>query len=249
MVLDRETDPDLQDSAKASGKAPFRPGQTRDAFQKGAYLRQATLTECGWGQAGRFLETRREMLGVTEAGRKGHIDDAVPRFRQSPLGLIDPKRKHIVIRCRANALMKCAQEMPLAQPGDPRKFCETDRLGEVLAHILLKAPEASARQATAQFDGWLLTSFTDARNVSQRLNRPPLRHEVENVVGGGRFAAKFGEATRQSIVLKSNCRIRDRMLEAFVHERWIQKHDGVVEGWSYVPLTFDLDCSWKDREL
>ena len=80
-ALDRETDPGLQDSAKASGKAPFSAGQTSDALLKGAYLRQATLAEGGGGQAGRFLETRREMLGVTEAGRKGHIDDAVPRFR------------------------------------------------------------------------------------------------------------------------------------------------------------------------
>src|SRR6266403_1522471 len=85
-------------------------GRTNDAFR--AYLREATLTECGRGQAGRLLEARREMLGVTEAGRKGHIDDAVPRFRQSPLRLIDPKRKHIVIRCRADAFLKCAQEMP-----------------------------------------------------------------------------------------------------------------------------------------
>src|SRR3981189_1372602 len=69
-TLDWETHADLQDSAKASGKAPFSPGRTNDAFR--AYLRQATLTECGRGQAGRLFDASREMLGVTEAGRQGH---------------------------------------------------------------------------------------------------------------------------------------------------------------------------------
>ena len=105
IVIDQQTASHLQQSAATYETTPFYRNALSHAFSaKNKSLQGITgkslspLAKRRRRQARRLPETCRKMLCVTKTGRKRHVGDTILSFRKSALRLVDPQRKHVMIR-------------------------------------------------------------------------------------------------------------------------------------------------------
>src|SRR5258706_1125061 len=105
IVIDQQTASHLQQSAATYETTPFYRNALSHAFSaKNKSLQGITgkslspLAKRRRRQARRLPETCRKMLCVTKTGRKRHVGNTILSFRKSALRLVDPQRKHVMIR-------------------------------------------------------------------------------------------------------------------------------------------------------